>query len=281
MRYGQAKTDLAGQLSARFGQGEARAMSRLIWEEVLQKRLLPGADFELSAEQLAKLANITSRVLEGEPIQHVLGYVWFYGLRFHSDGRALIPRPETEELVHGVLETYGPASRLRVLDIGAGSGCIAVTLKKKRPLWELTALDVSASALALTLENAGFHDCAIHTIQQDILDAAQWSHLGQWDIIVSNPPYIPQHERRLMPEQVLEYEPQTALFVPDDQPLLFYEAISQFALAHLDKKGALYLEVNEFYAEETRQRLLGDGWREVQLQRDLQGKMRMICASHT
>lgn len=278
MQYGQAKANLTAQLSARFGEGEARAMSRLIWEAIFQKRLLPAADLELSAEQSEKLAGITTRILDGEPIQYVLEHTWFYGLPFRTDSRALIPRPETEELVHWILETNGPATRLRVLDIGAGSGCIAVTLKKKRPLWDVTALDVSEAALALTLENARLHDCSIDTILQDMLDPTQWLQWGQWDIMVSNPPYIPQNERRLMPEQVLRHEPESALFVPDDKPLLFYEAISRFAMSHLESNGALYLEINEFYAQQTQAYLRADGWRDVRLQPDLQGKMRMIRA---
>lgn len=279
MQYGQAKADLFGKLSARFGEGEARAMSRLIWEEVFQQRLLHAAGVELNTEQLEKLFRITARILGGEPIQYVLGHAWFYGLRFHTDHRALIPRPETEELVHWILEAHTQDKPLRVLDIGAGSGCIAVTLKKKRPMWEVTALDTSANALALTLENARLHDCLIHTVLQDILYPAQWQHLGQWDIIVSNPPYIPENERRLMSEQVLLYEPESALFVPDNRPLLFYEAISPFAMAHLEEKGEIYLEINEFYATETQALLKMDGWRDVQLQSDLHGKLRMIRAS--
>lgn len=278
MNYSQAKADLIRPLNARFGEGEARAMSRLIWEEIFQKRLLPAADFELSAEQYERLTDIKERILGGEPIQYVLGQTWFYGLPFRCDQRALIPRPETEELVHWILEMHGPNPPLRVLDIGAGSGCIAVTLKQKRPLWEVTALDFSADALALTLENAGLHNCPIETFAQDILDPTGWPLLGQWDLIVSNPPYIPQNERRLMSEQVLHHEPESALFVPDDKPLLFYEAISAFAMAHLKENGALYLEINEFYAQETQECLSNDGWQKVQLQPDMQGKMRMIRA---
>jgi len=278
MRYKQAKADLTAKLTDHFGIGEARAMSRLIWEEVLQKRLLSGADFEPSTEQLAKLADITSRVLEGEPIQHVLGYVWFYGLRFHCDGRALIPRPETEELVRWILETHGPDQPLKVLDIGTGGGCIAITLKVKRPLWEITALDSSAFAMSLTMANSRLHDCFILPQLRDILDEAEWPQLGQWDIIVSNPPYIPRSERWLMPEQVLEFEPGGALFVPDDKPLLFYEAISRLASRQLAPNGSIFVEINEFYAAETKALFEQDGWQEVELQADMQGKMRMIRA---
>lgn len=276
----QARHQLAQQLQALYDEGEARSIARIVLEELLQSRIVPG-DALLSDHQKTILAAWTDRLLEGEPVQYVVGNTHFYGLVFATDARALIPRPETEELVHWVLETHPAGSKRRVLDIGTGSGCIAVTLKKKRPDWEVSAVDASFDALQLAWENARRLQCAVEFIRQDMLDEALWAGLGRFDIIVSNPPYIPAAERALMPEQVLRFEPEAALFVPDEDPLRFYRAIAQFARPALCPGGQLFFEINEFRAEEVAALLREYGFEEVTLQEDMQGKLRMCRAGMT
>lgn len=273
----QARHQLAQQLQAHYDEGEARSIARIVLEELFLPRIVSG-DVFLSDYQKTLLGVWTDLLLKGEPVQYVVGNTHFYGLVFTTDARALIPRPETEELVHWVLETHPAGPKRSVLDIGTGSGCIAVTLKKKRRDWELNAVDVSERALELARENARRLQCAVHFIQQDILDEALWPALGSFDIIVSNPPYIPVAERVLMPEQVLRFEPEAALFVPDEDPLRFYRAIAQLARQALRPGGQLFFEINEFRAEEVAALLRECGFEEIVLQADMQGKPRMCRA---
>lgn len=280
MTAAQARSALADQLLARYEEAEARRMARIVVEEIFHARMVSSHAL-LSEEQTGKLDVWTQRLLAGEPLQYVVGNTHFYGLVFRTDARALIPRPETEELVHWILEDHQARTALRVLDIGAGSGCIAVTLKKNRPDWEVWALDISAGALALTEENAMLHQCELQYVQQDILNEDQWPALGKFDVIVSNPPYIPLEEKRLMPPQVLQYEPALALFVPDETPLLFYRVIARFASGALLPGGRLYWELNEFNAGETAQLLEDAGLAHPGIRHDMQGKPRMMTASQT
>ncbi len=273
----EARCLLIDQLTPLYGDREARNIARIVLEELLQKRPVPLAA-AIDAALQHRLRQNLERLLFGEPVQYVTGHAWFYGLRFLTDPRALIPRPETEELVRRVLETCRAEAPMRVLDIGTGSGCIAVTLKKNRPSWEVFALDISAEALELAQQNATSNQCAIHAIRQDILEVKHWLRWGRFDLIVSNPPYIPHSEQRLMPAQVLEYEPASALFVPDDDPLLFYEAIAGFAHAALDPAGYLFLEVNAFRAGEVARLMEHAGLVEVAIEPDMQGRQRMVSA---
>jgi release factor glutamine methyltransferase len=274
----QARHQLAQQLQTRYDAGEAHAMARIVMEELFQSRIVPGAAL-LSENQKTVLAEWTARLLKGEPVQYVVGNTHFYGLVFATDARALIPRPETEELVHWMLETYPANTPLRVLDIGTGSGCIAVTLKKKRPEWELVAVDASAEALQLAEENAQRLQCPVQFIRQDMLDEERWEGLGLFDVIVSNPPYIPQAERALMPEQVLAFEPEGALFVPDEDSLRFYRAIARLARQALRPGGRLFFEINEFRAAEVAALLREGGFQGVEIRKDMQGKYRMASAA--
>lgn len=251
-------------------------MARIVLEELFQARTIPSGA-PLTEEMRQRLNDWTKRILKGEPLQYVVGNAHFYGLVFEVDTRVLIPRPETQELVHWILEDIR-GDRVRVLDIGTGSGCIAVTLKKKRPQWALTALDISPGALELAAENAQRHDCSIGLVQHDILNENLPPELGQFHVIVSNPPYIPPQERALMPEQVLHYEPQNALFVPDADPLLFYRAIAGAARRLLLPGGDIFLEVNEFRASEVADILPDKGFESPEIRMDMQGKPRMVKA---
>ncbi len=277
MTYAQVRAVVVQQLTSKYEPREAENIASWVMDALFDWRSASSHAL-LSEAQQHRLADIMLRLLAGEPVQYAIGVCWFYGLRLQIDARALIPRPETEELVRLVLEQCRHQQRLRILDIGTGSGCIAIALKHQRPDWMLAALDVSASALELAKLNAQAYGCDIRFWQADILDEAQWPRTEKWDVVVSNPPYIPQREISLMSEQVWRYEPARALFVPDTQPLLFYENIAQFASGQLESGGCIFLEVNEFYADRVGELLETSGWQAVKIHFDLQGKPRIVSA---
>ncbi len=281
MTIAAAYRQLVESLTTCYPAGESASISRIVMEDAFGITNLQRGD-ELAPAQLHRLAQIQARLLSLEPVQYVLGVAYFYGLKFQVSPAVLIPRPETEELVHWILEEWnddpdGPAPRL--LDIGTGSGCIPITIKKKRPRWEVSGVDVSQEALEIAGENAGKNGVSVEWRRLDILDRAQWQALNHFQIIVSNPPYIPKKESGLVPDNVRLYEPALALFVEDDDPLLFYRSIAAFALRHLDARGRLYFELNEFHAAEVVSMLQAASFRKVELRHDLQGKARMVKAS--
>ncbi len=207
----------------------------------------------------------------------------------------LIPRPETEELVEWVIQKveslklkvkgsesktlHAPRPTLNILDIGTGSGCIAISLKKNLPDADITALDISSEALAIAQKNAVLNDVEVSFIEQDIL-TSHISHLtSPYSILVSNPPYITQTEKAQMHENVLANEPHLALFVSNEKPLIFYEVIADFAINNLKEKGLLFFEINEYLGKETVNMLLVKGFNSIELKKDMQGKDRMICCS--
>jgi release factor glutamine methyltransferase len=263
-----------------YGESEARSMGRIVFEDALNCRypyeILP------STELQKKLDDITCRLLAFEPLQYILGSADFYGLKFKADRRALIPRPETEELVEwtvkSVLEKFQPGATVRMLDIGTGSGCIPITIKKYLPATDIWAIDISRDALELAQINADQLEVEVQFRQVNILREAQWVGLPQFHVIVSNPPYIPQSEKAQVPDQVKDHEPHLALFVADEDPLVFYTAISKFAWSQLLPEGLLFFECNEFNAAKVVELLENKGFQEVELCQDLSGKDRMVRA---
>lgn len=266
--------ELLRQLSRVYEPGEAASVARIIFEDAFGVWNLNRQD-ALTPAQRIRLLDMKARLLQHEPVQYILGLADFYGLKFRVDRRVLIPRQETEELVHWILEENGEMP-LKVLDIGAGSGCIPVTLKKHRPGWQVEALDISQGALEVARENAEENRVEVRFFQSDILDKAQWVELEHYDIIISNPPYIPDVETGLMPERVLRYEPHQALFVGQGGPMLFYQAIAELAMKALSPGGSLFYEVNEFHANEVIQVVEKQGFEPVVLKQDLNGRNRMV-----
>ncbi len=261
-------------ISTQFEAREAISIARIVFEDAFKL-----FDYESSKAFIGTdiLQEIEARLLKNEPVQYILGQADFYGLKLKVSPAVLIPRPETEELVYWILENKG-IENPTILDIGTGSGCIPITLKKKMPQAKISAIDVSPTALDIARTNAALNKTKVSFILTDILEERLWSMLASFDIIVSNPPYIPQDERKLMPKQVLNYEPDLALFVENEQPLIFYIKIGQFALQHLNKGGQLYYECNEFNAKEVVELLEKMGFSKVELEKDLEGKERMIRA---
>lgn len=277
MRTTDYEDHLITTLAPRLGVGEARSITRLVLEDVFGWRVGQRPRLLNQDEQILAWT-VENRLLAGEPVQYITGIADFYGLQLRVTPDVLIPRPETEELVENILEDHPADHSLRVLDIGTGSGCIALALKHKRPNWIISAIDVSAAALAVMQENCQRLGLELQSSQVDVLRAKESGALGsqQFDLIVSNPPYIPPSEVPKMGKSTLAHEPELALFTPEDDPLLFYRTIAELGKDHLAPRGFVYLEVNEYRAHEVSALLTEHGYFEVQLQKDLQGKERMV-----
>lgn len=229
-----------------------------------------------SEEEYSLFENALRQLEKDVPIQYVIGETEFYGMKFKVSRGVLIPRPETEELVDLILKEASK-DEISILDIGTGSGCIAISLAKNLPKAKVTAMDVSAVALQIAQYNAKMNQVEIKCVESDILKLE--SLKKDWDIIVSNPPYVLHSEKEKMQDNVLNYEPHNALFVPDNDPLLFYKKISQLAHKHLTKNGKLYFEINEAFGDETVEMLKLSGFEDVKLFKDVFGKNRMISTT--
>ena len=235
----------------------------------------------LTPEQTLRLDDIIQQLMLGKPIHYVINEAWFSGLKLYVDENVLVPRPETDELVDWIVRDQATivenVTPFKVLDIGTGSGCIPLALKKKLFKIELDAVDISPKALEIAKKNAETYRTSINLKQIDILDESKWGELESYNVIVSNPPYVKNGEKALMHKNVLDFEPAIALFVPDNDPLLFYNKIAHFANTHLADNGAVYVEINEALGKETLSVFNNLGFT-TQLKRDLQGKERMIKA---
>ena len=235
----------------------------------------------LTCTQLEDLDSIIERLKKNEPVQYVLGEAWFAGMKFKVNKNVLIPRPETEELVDWVAKQSAIGNQqLAIIDMGTGSGCIPITLKKRLPDAELSAIDVCSEALFTATENAIEHNTEINFVQLDFLNEEKWSELGNFDIIISNPPYVKQTEKHSMHERVISFEPHLALFVPDSDALLFYRKLAGFAVKHLNPGGSLFVEINEALGNEVVALFKNTGFADIQLKKDMQGKDRMIKATY-
>ncbi|MCK6694697.1 MAG: peptide chain release factor N(5)-glutamine methyltransferase [Thermoanaerobaculia bacterium] len=272
--FGQLVLDL----TPRYGPGEARSIARIVFEDAFGARR--PAEKVFSEVEERQFLDIRRRLLLGEPVQYVLGQADFFGLKFKVNPTVLIPRQETEELVAWVLEWLKERGlpHPAVLDVGLGSGCIGITLKAKLPEIRLFGLEKSPAALDLAAENARhiLGDQTFTFVCGDILSPSAEQLFPDPDVIVSNPPYIPLREQTLMPEHVRKYEPGLALFVENDDPLLFYRAIAGFARRKLRPGGALFFECNEFNAGEVAALLRAEGLKNVALRKDLSGAERMV-----
>ncbi len=303
-----------GRLKAIYSAGEAAAVADRVFELVVgmgKPAVMMNPQIEIGDEKIALLEQHLAELLTYRPVQYVLGEAWFYKMKFMVNEQVLIPRPETEELVEwcfrevgnkeyrsgndevgitndkvGMRKETAPVDAAiphalfvsrNLLDIGTGSGCIAITLKKELPAMAVTGIDISEGALLVARKNAVDLGAAVYFMQFDFLDEGQWHLLPQFDVIVSNPPYIPLNEKAILDSNVTAYEPHTALFVPDNAPLLFYEKIARFGMEHLRPGGFIMVETHEDYAQQTAE-LFIENYTTVVCREDISGKERMVMA---
>lgn len=275
MTAASATQQLIQDLETIYERGEAQQIAKIVLEDCFNITHTKSSKV-LNNKQQISLADITRRLLAHEPVQYVTGITYFYEYKLLVNDSVLIPRPETEELVSWILSELDGDSEQRVLDIGTGSGCISIALKKKAPHLQVQGIDVSSNALKVARSNAALHDLDITFKKRNILKSDHWGAFPSYEIIVSNPPYIPQQEKSLMAQNVLKYEPESALFVEDDDPLLFYRRIIEFASTNLVVSGFLYFETNEYNAAQVVELMQKAGFYQVQINRDMQGKDRMV-----
>jgi release factor glutamine methyltransferase len=283
------------QLQQLYPLSEASVMTDWIFEHtagIKKNDLIKNSYLLLEAEIEKKINAQLSELLTYKPIQYVLGEAWFYNLRFNVNEHTLIPRPETEELVHLILDqlkmakfdnnnkisfnTANPAT-VSILDVGTGCGCIPIILKKNLPLANITSLDISEEAIKTAKENAATHHVDINFRVANFLDESLWRNMPMYDIIVSNPPYIPIAEKEKLNTNVTAFEPHAALFVPNENPFLFYEKIAMFAKEHVNYGGKVFVECHEDYAKDTAL-VFGRNCSHTQIIKDVFGKERMIIA---
>ncbi|MDR1610615.1 MAG: peptide chain release factor N(5)-glutamine methyltransferase [Candidatus Symbiothrix sp.] len=271
------------QLQDYYTESEIKSFYYLMMESgcrLDKQSVLLGKDTQISPDEKRLIEKMVEDLKKFRPVQYILGETEFYGLKFKVNEHVLIPRPETEELVEQILSEFTVhRSPLTILDIGTGSGCIAVALAKFFPDTEVYALDISEKALEVAAENARSNRVNVQFVRHDIFEDLPGNLPEQWDIIVSNPPYITPAEKKMMSKNVLDYEPQQALFVPQEKPLLFYERIADIARNCLKENGKLYFETSAFHGKATAEMLKEKGFGDVQLFRDISGKDRILVAS--
>ena len=274
--YNYIKQAINGQ----YPDTEASAIAKAILTDVFQLSttdLYASKDMNFSTNQAEKLEVIITRLRANEPLQYILGNCYFCGLNFHVEPGVLIPRPETAELVEWIIsDRKSSDSPIRILDIGTGSGCISISLAKNLPQSEVYAWDISEDAIRIASDNANRLDANVRFRQTDVLGQIPTDTM--MNVIVSNPPYITEAERTDMDANVTDWEPDTALFVPDNTPLLFYERIADIGKQILTPDGTLYFEINQRFGTETVEMLRQKGYRNVELRKDLSGNDRMIKA---
>ena len=271
--------EIRDALRGYYPDSEALSLAKMLLVEAFgfsTLELYGGKDKEISGNRLRDLHEMLSRLQKNEPIQYILGKETFCGLTFEVDENVLIPRPETRELVEWIVADYESVPACRILDVGTGSGCISISLAKFIPGASVESWDISEGALEVARRNCKLNEVEVLLRQQDVLSAQPQP--ACFDVIVSNPPYITESEKADMEANVLDWEPATALFVPDTDPLLFYRKIAELGAVMLEEGGSLYFEINRAYGNETVQMLEALGYKQIELRKDDWGNDRMIKA---
>jgi release factor glutamine methyltransferase len=285
MTFEAAEQSLATALDGLYENREAATIAGMVMEFVTGKskmdRWLQKNEL-LPIEDLKRLEKYSKELLTGKPVQYVLGEAWFAGLCLTVNEHTLIPRPETEELVN-LCASWAASNKiqdapLQILEVGTGSGCIAIALQRKMPAAIITAIDISAEAIEVATINAAKYNAPIQFKTVDFLDEARWPEMGNYDIIISNPPYIADIEKESMAGHVLDFEPHTALFVTNNNPLIFYSALANFGNKYLYKNGALFVEINQALGLQTQDVFVQANYTTL-LKKDLFDNDRMIVAT--
>jgi len=283
MTIEEARKEVNNSIATIYEKSEADNITEIVMEHITRwsrpERIL-NKEIPLSFTQKKLLSQIILRLEQHEPIQYLINEAWFAGMIFYVDKNVLIPRPETEELLDWIVkDVRSDTSNIKkMLDVGTGSGCIAIALKNKIPNAEIWGCDVSDEALNVARMNADALNATIDFVPLDFLDPGQRKQLPHVDIIVSNPPYIPQSDKNEMKKNVLEFEPATALFVPDNDSLVFYNAIADFGKEKLNGNGNIYVEIHENLGEQVKNLFKLKGYSFAELRKDMQGKDRMVKA---
>ncbi|MCK5839273.1 MAG: peptide chain release factor N(5)-glutamine methyltransferase, partial [Bacteroidales bacterium] len=273
--YNKFKAELSGLYEAK----ELGNLLYILFEEYagLKRMELAISNDQIITEHVkGKLEAAVDQLKHYKPVQYIIGKAWFYGLELLVNENVLIPRPETEELVDWAIDKNRKKKNLKIIDIGTGSGCIAIAIKKHLPSSCVTAIDISGRALDVARKNATKYEAEVTFLAVDILNETMLKKLSKFDIIISNPPYVLESEKKVMNPNVLDYEPESALFVDDNHGLMFYETIVSFAGNHLKRGGELYLEINEQKGDEVVLLLKKKGFGEVVLRKDLRGRDRFV-----
>jgi release factor glutamine methyltransferase len=285
MTFELAEQSLTTALDSLYDDREAATIAAMVMEFVTGKskmdRWLVKSE-TVSDNHLDRLQQYTNELRTGKPVQYVLGEAWFAGLCLNVNEHTLIPRPETEELVNlcasWVSTNFNNKQHIQILEIGTGSGCISIALHNKIPTAIITAIDISAGAIEVATSNAAKYNTPILFKTIDFLDETCWPDLGSYDIIISNPPYIAENEKTNMAAHVLNFEPHTALFVANNNPLIFYNAIAYFGNTHLSSGGAIFVEINQALGPQTQDVFVKNNYTAV-LKKDLFENDRMIVAT--
>lgn len=277
MNASEAYHDLSESIRTIYDKREAENIADWVIENITtKKRWQRSIDkTSLTIEELTLYDQYKAELLTGKPVQYVLNEAFFCGFRFILNENVLIPRPETEELVQLIVDENREKKSISILDIGTGSGCIPVSLKKKLPETSILSIDISEEAIKTARENARNLGADIHFRTVDFLNEEVWSQFHQYDIIVSNPPYIPFSEKETLNRNVVDFEPEKALFVPQNDPFIFYRKIGQFSRTHLKPEGKGYLEVHEKYAQKVLHIFKQNGYH-GRIVKDIYGKDRMV-----
>lgn len=279
MKLTEAYQNLVRNISVIYPHPEAENIAGLVIEKItgIIPQNVKNTDKNLSDDENSAIETAEKRLLNNEPVQYILNEAWFYDAPFYVDGNVLIPRPETEELVDWVIKENKSKPSFSILEIGTGSGCIPITLKRKLPQAKVLSCDISQGALEVAKRNAAQLQAEVKFEQLDILNSKNWMQLPMVDIIVSNPPYVTNNEKTTIAKNVIDNEPGVALFVPDDNPLVFYEAIAVLGKTHLKPDGCIYVEINEGLGNQVVS-LFNKNQYKAALKKDMQGKDRMVKA---
>jgi release factor glutamine methyltransferase len=299
MKMADAERYISGRLQEVYEESEAKNIADLLIEHITslsKNERLSRNEYEITPEQELAFRDDLQRLLKHEPIQYLMNKSWFYGLELFVDPSVLIPRPETEELVEWVINDIKASgldvftrdmagadktNLLKILDVGTGSGCIALALKKAMPKAEIWGCDMSEEALNVARRNGSALDIRVDFQGLNFLDPEQQRQLPTVNILVSNPPYIPIKDKQLMDRNVVEHEPHLALFVPNDDPLVFYRALAKFGMHRLYENGSIYMEIHEDLGNQVTDLFKEQGYFSVVVKKDMQGKNRMVKVKKT